>query len=271
MAAAAAARARRWRAPASCWRWALLSLPVAAALDADRPWWNYRAWSWFGNGKAITFDWTHRYGPLDWPRDGHDAAERRSERPHYWKAETLDTLRRRALGARRRERRDASELQDVPDPASQDGSWDYFEWNRKWDEEIRFTVRSLSTDLVVGAGTPYLSTAPALVSEPATAPRALADGELEEGDSYTVRTYDPNPTARQMRGAPGGLSNALIQYTAIDLPAPSAPTARSPARGAGRRRCSCRSGAARASAIPRRRGASSGARRTASMYAIAQR
>ena len=68
----------------------LLALPVAAALDGDRPWWDYRAWDWFGDGKAITFDWTHEYGPLDWPRDGTTLLNIRSDRPHYWKAETLD-------------------------------------------------------------------------------------------------------------------------------------------------------------------------------------
>ena len=68
----------------------LLSLPIAAALDGDRPWWDYRAWDWFGNGKVITFDWNHSYGPLDWSRAGATVLNVKSDRPHYWKAETLD-------------------------------------------------------------------------------------------------------------------------------------------------------------------------------------
>ena len=48
----------------------MLSLPAAAALDADKPWWDYGGLTWFGDGKSVTFDWTHSYGPLDWPRDG---------------------------------------------------------------------------------------------------------------------------------------------------------------------------------------------------------
>ena len=40
---------------------------------------------------AITFDWTHSYGPLDWPRDGTTLLNVKSDRPHYWKAETLDS------------------------------------------------------------------------------------------------------------------------------------------------------------------------------------
>ncbi len=68
----------------------LLSVPVAAAFDADRPWWNYRDWELFGNGQAVTFNWTHTYGPLDWPRNGSTLLNIKSDRAHYWKVETLD-------------------------------------------------------------------------------------------------------------------------------------------------------------------------------------
>ena len=68
----------------------VLSLPVAAALDGDRPWWDYRAWDWFGGGKVITFDWNHEYGPLEWSRSGATMLNVKSDRPHYWKVETLD-------------------------------------------------------------------------------------------------------------------------------------------------------------------------------------
>ncbi len=68
----------------------ILSVPVAASFDADRPWWNYREWNLFGDGRAVTFDWTHSYGPLDWPRDGTTLLNIESDRPQYWKVETLD-------------------------------------------------------------------------------------------------------------------------------------------------------------------------------------
>jgi len=48
----------------------ILSLPVAAALDSNKAWWDYHSWDWFGNGKVITFDWNHTYGPLNWSRAG---------------------------------------------------------------------------------------------------------------------------------------------------------------------------------------------------------
>jgi transglutaminase-like putative cysteine protease len=194
-----------------------LSLPVAAALDTDRPWWNYGAWTFLENQRAITFDWTHRYGPLDWPREGTTLLNVESDRRLYWKAETLDTfdglrwVRGQSSTATQR-------LQGVPDPRTQDGSWDYFEWNAKWDEEIRFTVRSLSTELLVAAGTPYIISGAGLATTASDGTTRIADRRLTDGDSYTVKTYAPNPTPEQMRGAPGDLSKALIQYTAISLP-----------------------------------------------------
>src|SRR5215218_935990 len=198
-----------------------ISLPVAAALDSDRPWWNYGAWAWLENDRAITFDWTHRYGPLDWPREGTTLLNVRSDRPHYWKADTLDTFDgvRWVRGATS----DASRrLGGVPDPSTADESWDYFEWNPRWDEELRFTVRSLSTNLLVSAGTPYVIEGAGLVSTAGDGTTQIADRRLEQGDGYTVKTYAPNPTPRQMREAPGGLSDALIQYTSISLPGPQA-------------------------------------------------
>jgi transglutaminase-like putative cysteine protease len=194
-----------------------VSLPVAAALDTDRPWWNYGAWSFLENQRSITFDWTHRYGPLDWPREGTTLLNVKSDRRLYWKAESLDTFD--GLRWVRGESSTATQrLQGVPDPSSQDSSWDYFEWNRRWDEEIRFTVRSLSTDLLVAAGTPYIISGAGLVTTASDGTTRIAGGRLEDGDSYTVKTYAPNPTPEQMRGAPGDLSNALMQYTAISLP-----------------------------------------------------
>jgi hypothetical protein len=196
----------------------VLSLPVAAALDSERPWWDYAAWTWLGNGKTITFDWTHRYGPLDWPRDGTTLLNVRSDRSHYWKAETLDSFD----GLRwTRGRSDSTYTgADLPDPTTRDGSWDYFEWNPRWDERIRFTVRSLSTNLLVAAGSTYdVSGALATLSSDGT---SRVSEQLEEGDSYSISTYAPNPTPRQMRGAPEGMSDALDAYTAITLPPPGA-------------------------------------------------
>jgi transglutaminase-like putative cysteine protease len=194
-----------------------LSLPVAAALDAQRPWIDYRSWDWFGSGKTVTFDWTHRYGPLDWPRDGTTLLNVKSNHANYWKAEVLDTFD--GLRWVRGDTSDAAQAPSRPNPASADRHWDYYEWNRKWDEQLRFTVRSLSTELLVVAGTPYGVQGAGLASIASDGTTHIADS-LKQGDAYTVSTYVPDPTVRQMRGAPGGLSGSLINYTTINLPGP---------------------------------------------------
>ncbi|MEA2420669.1 MAG: protein-glutamine gamma-glutamyltransferase [Thermoleophilaceae bacterium] len=194
-----------------------ISLPVAAALDSGRPWWNYGAWTFLENDRAITFDWTHRYGPLNWPREGTTLLNVKSDRPLYWKAETLDTFD--GLRWVRSASSDATQrLQGVPELASKDRHWNYFEWNPKWDETLRFTVRSLSTNLVVAAGTPYLIDGAGLASTASDGTTRIADQPLKQGDSYEVKAYVPNPTPAQMRGAPDGLASALIEYTTITLP-----------------------------------------------------
>ena len=198
----------------------VLSVPVAVALDAESAWWDYRGWNLFGSGEVITFDWSHSYGPLDWSRAGATVMNVKSDRPHYWKAETLDTFD----GLR------WSRSTDLDDTGSGtqvayteeriEGRWDYFEYNLDWDERIRFTVRSLSTQFVVGAGEVLdVDGVPARLSSDGTT--RLPEGErLEEGDSYSVRAYAPNPTKAQMRGVLDSYAQNLVRYTEIQLPNP---------------------------------------------------
>ena len=199
----------------------VLSLPVAAALDAERAWWNYGAWSLFGKGEAITFDWSHEYGPLEWSRAGATVLNVKSDRPHYWKAEALDSFD----GLRWVRSASADDNFYGPEVAfsssTPEGRWDYHEYNPNWDERIRFTVRSLSSTMVVGA-------AITLRVDGVGGARPSSDGttrlrrgvSLEKGDSYFVRTYAPNPTKAQMEDVPEGFSRELIRYTEIQLPNP---------------------------------------------------
>jgi transglutaminase-like putative cysteine protease len=198
----------------------LLTLPLAAALDADRPWWDYRAWDWFGGGKVLTFDWNHSYGPLNWSRAGETVLNVKSSRPHYWKAETLDGFdglrwyRTAEFDETQRGRQVVFNRSEIK------GRWNYHEYNLNWDERIRFTVRSLSTPFVLGAGVVLdVDGVPARVGGDGTA-RLVAGNRLEEGDTYSVRAYVPNPTRAQMRGVPKGYSEDYIRYTAIKLPLP---------------------------------------------------
>ena len=198
----------------------LLTLPVVAAFDGDKPWWDYRAWNWFGGGKVITFDWNHSYGPLNWSRAGETLLNVKSERPHFWKAETLDGFD--GLRWYRTSEFDETQRgrQVVWNRSITQGRWNYTEYNLNWDERIRFTVRSLSTPFVVGAG--IVLDVDGVRSRKAgdgTA-RLLGGNRLEKGDTYSVRAYVPNPTKAQMRNVSKGYDEDYIRYTEIQLPLP---------------------------------------------------
>ena len=198
----------------------VLSLPVAAAFDSERAWWDYRGWDWFGNGKVVTFDWNHTYGPLNWSRAGETVLNVKSDRPQYWKAETLDGFDG-FRWIRTNDRNDTLYGTQVAysEPRAE-GRWDYGEYNLDWDKRIRVTVRSLSTPFVIGAGV--------ILDVDGVRARSMDDGttrligtdRLEEGDTYSVQAYTPNPTRRQMEGMPQGYTQSLIRYTAITLPNP---------------------------------------------------
>ena len=184
----------------------VLALPAAARLDADAPVVDYQSWGWFG-GKGVTFDWNHSYGPMDWTRDGTTLLQVKSSKPLYWKAETLDTF-----DGLRWVRSPANERTSPRGelPAHRD---------RRWDESFRVTVRSLRTDFVIGAGTPYLiSGAGDAVSGSADGTVRKLDEPLERGDSYRVRAYVPDPSAREMRRAPRVYDPDMLQYTRVSLP-----------------------------------------------------
>jgi protein-glutamine gamma-glutamyltransferase len=183
----------------------IVAVPVAARLDGEQPWWDYKEWNWFGSGKAVSFDWNHTYGPLNWPREGTTLLNVRSNRSHYWKVETLDRFDGfRWVRSQQTHLTTASELPDVLNPA--------------WDERIRVTVRALRTDFIVGVGTTYrVEGVDNVVSSGDGTSRVLGE-PLERGDSYDASGYAPNPTADQMRQAGTDYDPSLSPYTGIYLP-----------------------------------------------------
>jgi transglutaminase-like putative cysteine protease len=207
----------------------ICSVPFAVKLNGEEPLWNYREWNWFGSGKVVSFDWRHTYGPLDWPREGTTLLNVKSGQPHYWKTETLDTfdgLRWMRLGARRGFDGTSPDEGELPaNQVPQGKSWDYYEWNPRWDESIKVTVRALRSDLVVGAGTTYQVFNAGRTDTAPDGTTFKLDAPLEKGDTYSVRSYAPDPTPAQMRGAPRVYPDALAADTTVFLP-PRGATAR---------------------------------------------
>ena len=86
---------------------ALIAVPVAAALDRERPVVDYRAWTWTGGQPSVGFAWNHPYGPLDWPRRGNCAPRDPSRRGALLALGGAGAIRRLSLGAHRPGRRAA--------------------------------------------------------------------------------------------------------------------------------------------------------------------
>src|SRR3954470_22183472 len=118
--------------------------------------------------------------------------------PMYWKADELNAFDGREwvqgqhvdLGG------DTVDA-DLPD-----------EWRKgpDWTRTFRVSLRRLRTPTVVGAGTVLSVTGATEGVEPNSVPGqwVAADGQLSEGDSYTVRARVPRPTPQQLAAATVG-------------------------------------------------------------------
>jgi transglutaminase-like putative cysteine protease len=186
----------------------LVALPLAASLDREQPWLDYRHWNWFERTVTGTnFSWDHNYGPIRWSRSGVALLSVKSRQPHYWKAESLDHFD----GVRWLHT-------DSPFGPGYEGAAIPVPMNPRWVEHISFTVRKLRSPVVIGAGTTFhVQSAKATVDEPDGTIRVL-DPPLGEGDTYTIDSYVPDPSASQMRAAPAVFPTALLDQTAFDLP-----------------------------------------------------
>ncbi len=69
----------------------LCAIVIAPRFDQHRPWLNYQALAGSLSPTQVeTFDWTQRYGPLNWPHVGREVLDVKAAHPDYWKAENLD-------------------------------------------------------------------------------------------------------------------------------------------------------------------------------------
>ena len=196
----------------------VLALPVASRLDGGRPWLDYRHWDWSGTATAggESFDWNHTYGPLDWTRTGETLLEVSSDAPHYWRTAELD----RFDGYRWLETTASANVgAELPhSPANSPFSPQTVRLNPNWIHTVSFTVRGLSSQLVVAAGTPLEVRGLTGVAVIQGGLALSADNPLSEGDSYAVRAYIPDPSAEQMRRAPRTYPRILAPYTVVVLP-----------------------------------------------------
>jgi transglutaminase-like putative cysteine protease len=186
----------------------IAALPAAARYDDSKPLIDYQSWNPFAAHATTRFDWSHRYGPIDWPRDGTTLMYVKAKERNYWKLATLgvfveDHWVRSGFG------RGNNPLLPAP-------------YNLAWETELRVTISDLDTDVIPIAGTALEINgvdSGVLPTEDGTV-EAL-EARPEEGDTYFVKAYVPEPTPAEMREAPAVVPNALLGYTELEDLAPA--------------------------------------------------
>ena len=76
----------------------IAALPAAARYDDRDPLIDYQSWNPFAAHATTRFDWSHDYGPIDWPRDGTTLMYVKVERAQLLEARDARCLRRGPLG-----------------------------------------------------------------------------------------------------------------------------------------------------------------------------
>jgi protein-glutamine gamma-glutamyltransferase len=183
---------------------------AAPALDQHSPWLNYYAFAGaFSPRHVETFDWSQRYGPINWPRTGREVLDVQAKRADYWKAQDLDLFN--GTGWTQGYVQPAAQQPPPPDPAIVP----------QYTQTITVTLRSMRTLDVIGAG---FSERPDHLQNEITGGYSpgtwIAGSNLQPGDSYSVSTYSPQPTAAQLSADAGTPPDALLSgYRSILLPA----------------------------------------------------
>ena len=189
------------------------ALALAPALDRHRPLIDYRSLAGAVSPPHVaTFDWSQRYGPLVWPQTGREVFAVQARRPDYWKAENLDLFNGTGWA-----QAPASPSATLPaaDPSAV----------AMWTQRVGVTIKGMRTSDVIAAG---FAGAPDHVAAVAgdSAGTWQAATELGPGESYSVATYSPRPSHRQLATtasayhaeARGPASEAIATYRSMLVP-----------------------------------------------------
>lgn len=203
-------RIGRRRLPAAlglCLAAAVAGMIMAPGLERHQPWLNYRALTGsLAPGSVDTFDWSQRYGPINWPRRGRTVLEIRAASSEYWKAENLDMFNGGAWT-----QGPIPGAQSMPSPSRSSIA--------SWSQTIQVTVGDMRIAELIGAG---VTAQPARLSQPAVpgfSPGTwTASSQLGPGDSYVVHVYAPDPSAAQLTAAGNAYAGVPPGYWTIMLP-----------------------------------------------------
>lgn len=187
---------------------ALVGVAAGSAVDASHPWLAYdRLVLKLGPSHPETFDWNHRYGPLDWVRTGREVLRVHMRNRVYLKAENLDTFD----GTRWR-------VAAIHPGVGQRGELPAHP-ARRWRQTLDVTLRSLSSRPVLGAGTSLeVTKSPTRVVGTGSPGTFESVSTLRPGSSYKVSVYAPTPSASALAGERADYPDWSDAYREILLP-----------------------------------------------------
>ena len=193
----------------------LLALPIAGSVGDRGPLVNYRSWGAGAStvGATSSFVWDQTYGPLTWGRVGRTMFEVKSDAPHYWRTAVLDEFDGRGWVQSDLAGDGALQLPERPRTSSS-----VARLNPDWIHEVTVTMRGLESDLVVGAGTPVRVPQLDGVTVMERGLLLPTDQPLSDGESYTMRSYIPDPGPGRLRSAPTRYPADLDRDTVVTLP-----------------------------------------------------
>jgi transglutaminase-like putative cysteine protease len=202
-----------------------LALVLFPAADGTRPWFDYEAAAQNLVPRATTFDWTHSYAKMTWPRTGRLLLRVHAARPSYWKTEDLDTFDGLVWRGT-----DPGEIHS----GIADSELSVRAAARPEDvHRITVTLSGLRTPFVVAAGdTLRVERSPRDVREGASTGTFVADPELRQGDAYQARVYVPEPTQLDLRDAGTNYPGFLFRDREVKLPPAAAALDGAPGRAA---------------------------------------
>jgi protein-glutamine gamma-glutamyltransferase len=188
---------------------ALFATLLAPALARHHPWFNYQSLAGsLAPAHVETFDWTQRYGPYNWPRDGRTVMTVKAHRADYWKAENLDVFDGTAWS-----QGTGPVTGSPPGPAPRE--------LQRYTQRISVSLEAMRTTAVIAAGAAHRPEhIDAAVSPGQSAGTWTTSQPLSSGSTYTVSTYSPDPTPTQLQTIPATAypDASLADYRVVGLP-----------------------------------------------------
>jgi transglutaminase-like putative cysteine protease len=188
---------------------ALVGLIVAPRLDGARPWLDYEQIAErLEPTTSERFVWDHRYGPLDWPREGREVVRIKARTSAYWKAATLDDF-------------DGVRWQHTTRVPGGQPDTEIDARHPEWTDTVRVVFKGLISREYVGAGTildllPPRPRQPSYENSPGT--WVAVPRPLRRGSSYRLRVYYPRPSPTDLRTASEEYPAFTYPYLSMELP-----------------------------------------------------